>query len=368
MTWQERLKKQIKTVDAIKGELTLSDDETAALKRISERHPMSVTEYYFNLIDKNDIDDPIKKLAIPNANELDDHGQYDTSGEGENTKMTGLQHKYESTALVISTNVCYMYCRHCFRKRMVGYTKDEINRRMAETVKYVKEHEEIDNVLISGGDSFTLRNEEIEDYLKNLTSIKHLDFIRFGTRIPVVFPYRITEDPELLEILKKYNRKKQIVIVTQFDHPREFTDEAKKGIELLQEAGCVIRNQAVLLSGINDNPATMRTLIKKLTQWGIQPYYTFQCRPVKFATGYQVPLSRGLDILKEAKQGMNGIAKGFRYIMSHPYGKIEIFGKTDTEFIFKFQHSKYEKYNEHLFTTPRDESATWLDENLKPMH
>ncbi len=368
MNWQTRMKEQIKTVDGFKDDLNLTEEEVKTLEKISERHPLSTTRYYYDLIDKNDPNDPIRKLAIPNDAELDDHGQYDTSGEGSNTKMTGLQHKYQSTALVLSTNVCFMYCRYCFRKRMVGYTRDEINERMKETVEYVKNNPQINNVLISGGDSFTLRNEEIENYLENLTPIEHLDFIRFGTRIPVVFPYRITEDPALLNILKTYNQKKQIVIVTQFNHPRELTSEAIKGIKALMDAGCVVRNQMVLLSGVNDDIDTLVTLIRGLTKTGIQPYYTFQCRPVKFATGYQVTLSKGLDILKEARKQLNGVAKGFRYMMSHPLGKIEIFGKTDSDFIFKFHHAKHEAYNETLFMKPLDEKATWLDDDLNPMH
>lgn len=247
---------------------------------------------------------------------------------------------------------------------MVGYTEDEILRRMLDTLDYVRKHQEIDNILISGGDSFTLSNSMIERYLKELSSIDHLDFIRFGTRVPVVFPMRIYLDKELLEIFKTYSKIKQIVVVTHFNHPKELTPEAKKGIDALKQVGVIVRNQTVLLKGVNDDPKVLSELLKKLTSFGIHPYYVFQCRPVKYATGYQVPIQTGIDIVTKARQRLNGIAKGFRYALSHVKGKIEIVGVMEDQMIFRFHQFKDDENQEFMFKKPCDKQATWLDENL----
>ncbi|MCF7923578.1 MAG: KamA family radical SAM protein [Candidatus Izimaplasma sp.] len=357
--------KEIRKLEEIYNYDKLTNEDQVKLEEVVKRHPMRIPKYYYNLIDWDDETDPIKKLSVPHILELNASGDYDTSGESTNTKFPGLQHKYSTTALVLSTNVCFMYCRHCFRKRMVGYSREEIMTRMKHTVDYVKSHKEVNNVLITGGDAFTMSNKMIEKYLVNLSEIEHLDFIRFGTRSLVVRPERVYKDHELLKLLEKYNKLKEIIIVTQFNHPKEITEEAKLAINALKEVGCTIRNQAVLLKGINNEPDTLALLLNKLTSVGIHPYYVFQCRPVKFVTHFQVSLSKGIEIIEEAKKKLNGISKAFRYIMSHPRGKIEIFSKTKKDFIFKFHQNKYPEDANKVFIRTIDENANWLDEDLE---
>lgn len=233
--------------------LNLTEDEQQRLDMILERYPMSVTEYYLSLIDFKDIDDPIRKMCIPSISETDMSGELDTSGEFENTVITGMQHKYKETALILSTHQCAMYCRHCFRKRLVGLSDKEIGKYFNQMAGYVREHKEISNVLISGGDSFLNSNERIEELLKLFTPIRHVDYIRFGTRTPVVLPMRITEDEELQNILRQYNRRKQLYVVTQFNHPRELTKEAIASVNCLQKLGVPVKNQTVLLKGGAEN-------------------------------------------------------------------------------------------------------------------
>lgn len=366
LSWKDLLKDNVVSIEDLDKVLHISPEEKEHLIKVAHRHPMRIPKYYFDLIDWSDANDPIKLLAVPNEMELNTAGDYDTSGESTNTKMPGLQHKYNTTALVLSTNVCFMYCRHCFRKRMVGYSAEEINSRLEEASDYIRNQEMINNVLITGGDSFALSNDTIEEYLKHLTEIDHLDFIRFGTRVPVVFPQRIYMDDELLAILEKYGKKKEIIVISQFNHPNEITEEARMGVKALKDIGVTVRNQTVLLKGINDNAATLSKLLSDLTAIGVHPYYVFQCRPVKFVKEqFQVPISKGIEIVSEAKKTLNGVAKGFRYAMSHPRGKIEIFGKTEDKIIFKFHQNKYEKDSDMLFMNNIDEEATWLDEDLK---
>ncbi len=368
LSWKDMLKDNILRVEDLDKVLHMSPEEKERLVQICQRHPMRTTKYYFDLIDWSDENDPIRKLSIPDMMELDESGDYDTSGESTNTKMPGLQHKYAATALVLSTNVCFMYCRHCFRKRMVGYSQDEINQRMEESVSYIENHPEINNVLVSGGDSLALSNEMIEEYLKHLSEIEHLDFIRLGSRVPVVFPHRIFMDDELLSILENYNKKKEIILISQFNHPKELTEEAKKSIKALKNIGITLRNQTVLLKGINDDPNVMKQLLKDLSRNGIHPYYVFQCRPVKYVkSSFQVSLYEGIEIIGKAKDGLDGVSKAFKYAMSHPRGKIEIFGKTDTHFIMKFHQNKFKEDEDRMLMIPIDKSANWLDEDLNPM-
>ena len=158
-SWKDYLKDNIVSIEDLDKVLHISPEEKEHLVKVVARHPMKITKYYYNLIDWSDKNDPIRKLSVPDDIELNESGYDDTSGESSNTKMPGLQHKYKSTSLVLSTNVCFMYCRHCFRKRMVGYSSEEINNRMEEAISYIRDNECINNVLISGGDSFALSNK-----------------------------------------------------------------------------------------------------------------------------------------------------------------------------------------------------------------
>lgn len=366
--WQENLRDNISSLDDLAGKM---DIDLEGLDPIVDQSPMNITDYYFNLIDPDDPDDPIRKMAVPSLEELDPHGDFDTSGESDNTKLSGVQHKYRQTALVLSTNICYMYCRHCFRKRLVGTTQDEIVERLEETVDYISSHPEIDNVLVSGGDSFTLSNKNIEAYLERLSQIDHLDLVRFGTRIPVVFPERIYNDPELLDILDRYNKKKRVLVVTQFNHPKELTEEAGKAVQALKDINIDVFNQTVLLKGVNDKPETLAALMKKLTRMRLVPYYVFQCRPVKHVKNhFQVPLRDGIEVVNGARNMLSGPAKTFRYALSHPRGKIEILGKVqdqEDQMVFKFQQAKDPQDASKTFIRKMGPKDGWFDQDLNPI-
>ncbi len=353
-----------KRAEDISSYIGLDEKEVESMNNLLDDYPMLITDYYFSLIDFDDPDDPIRKMCIPSTLEFNRDGSFDTSGESDNTILPGMQHKYHETALVLSTNKCAMYCRHCFRKRLVGLTTEEVVDHLDEIVDYVNEHKEISNILVSGGDSFMNSNKVLEKYLDKLTGIDHLDFIRFGTRIPVVLPSRISEDQELLEILGKYSRKKQLIVVTQFNHPSEITKEAIKAIQALRDANIEVRNQTVLLGGVNDDPKVLGNLLKSLTSIGVFPYYVFQCRPVKgVVNNFQVPIKRGVEIVEEAKSFQNGLGKSFRYCLSHPSGKIEILGiMPDGQVAFKYHETKDLKDNGRIFTMDLDDETGWLDD------
>jgi len=302
-------------------------------------------------------------MAIPSLNEFSLQGSYDTSGEAENTKLSGLQHKYQQTALILATNKCATYCRHCFRKRLVGLQTKEIIERFEDAADYIKLHKHINNVLITGGDPLVLKNEIIEKFLSILSDFPQLKFIRFGSRAPVTFPSRF-EDDELLELLSSYSLPdRRIYVVTQFNHPNEITKQSIKAVDNLIKSGVIVNNQAVLLKGVNDNPVTLANLLNGLVSIGVNPYYLFHCRPVKrVKMHFQVPICRGIEIVEKAKAHCNGHSKRFKYIMSHRTGKIEILGIFEDEIYFKYHQAKNRKRLGKIFTRPVDESAGWLDD------
>jgi len=363
MPEHKELEEVIDSVEQIAHRLGLSPDETEKLKQIALIHPMRVSPYYLSLINWNNPNDPIRKMAVPSLKEFDLDGLYDTSGEAENTKMPGLQHKYAETALILATNRCATYCRHCFRKRLVGLPTEEIVKRFQDAADYITEHEEINNVLISGGDPLVLSNEVIKKFLDVLTTIDHLSFIRFGSRTPVTLPSRLN-DPELLALFKRYSQiDRRIYVVTQFNHPREITPQSISAASKLINAGVLLSNQTVLLKGVNDDSETLKTLMNNLASIGVTPYYVFQCRPVKrVKTHFQVPICEGVRIVEEAKAKCNGHSKRFKYVMSHKTGKIEILGIMNGRIYFKYHEAKDRKNLGKMFKRRVEEKAGWLDD------
>jgi len=363
MSWDALLQDSISTVDDLVEYLDVNEKERAVLEEICEDHPLRISKYYLSLIDKADCEDPIRRLAVPIIHESRLNGSYDTSGEKSNTVLPGLQHKYRQTAVILATNECAMYCRHCFRKRLVGIDTDEIVKDIQRVSDYIESHKEINNVLITGGDPFVLPTSRIEELLAPLAEIEHLDFIRFGTRVPVTFPSRIVLDKSLREMLESYsNNKTRLYVVTQFNHSKEITEESTEACRLLQDAGIIVSNQTVLLKGVNDESDVLAKLQKGLVQIGVVPYYVFQCRPVKrVKKQFQVPLYKACKIMDETRSKLDGHTKRFRFIMSHPTGKIEILGIKGNQFLFKYHQAKDPMDYGKIFTRKVDKTSTWLD-------
>ena len=366
--WERSLECAYRSIRGLREYFGLTDEEERGLLEIEERYPILIPRYYLDLIDRSDKADPVRKMAVPDLMEFSFGGKKDTSGEGENTVISGMQHKYRETALILTTNQCAMYCRHCFRKRLVGLASGEVAKKIPEMVRYVKSHKEINNILLSGGDAFLNSDATLRTYLESFCSIEHIKFIRFGTRTPVTFPERILDDDgEILALLGEYSRKKEIVVVTQFNHPNEITEKAEAACRALRDSGCLIRNQTVLLKGVNDDPKVLSNLMNGLSGIGVMPYYLFQCRPVEGVKNqFQVPLKKAARIVDEAKKSMSGPAKAFRFVMSHPRGKIEIIGNDQDRMIFKFHQAKNEQDASRIFFMDIKDDDAWL-ENLQPI-
>ncbi len=356
------MKHSIRTVEQLKEYVRIQPDEEEKYAKIIREAPLQVPHYYLKLIDKNDDKDPIKNLILPSMKELSDEGSLDTSGEDKNTKLSGLQHEYDQTALIIPTSTCAAYCRFCFRKRMVGKQSNEIATDLTAAYDYLREHKEIDNVLLTGGDPLTLSTKYLEKIISDLREIDSIKIIRFGTRVPVFLPQRISEDKQLLKAIKQCSDSgKKIYAINHFNHPREITKEAIKAQNDLLEAKAILANQTVLLRGVNDKPEIISELFNKLSYIGVTPYYLFQCRPVKHATHFAVPLGEGYDIYEKAKLGMSGLAKRAKYVMSHYRGKIEIVAVKEGKIYLKFHQARNREDSGKFLVLDLQENSTWID-------
>lgn len=364
MAWQNQLKHSICTIEQLRKLAEPTPAEEKQFSRIIARHPMRVPEYYASLIDWHDPEDPLRRMAVPHADEMDVSGSYDTGGEMQSSKMPGLQHMYAQTALILTTNRCAMYCRYCFRKRLVGLPTEEVIERFGDAAKYIERHTEITNVLLSGGDPLVLGTGVIGRLIDRLSGIRHLRYIRIGTRVPVALPVRIIEDRDLLQMLRRHSRpSRRLHVVTQFNHPDELTPLAVQAIDRLLGAGLVISNQTILLKGVNDEARTLAELQSGLAGVGINPYYVFQCRPVKrVKRRFQVPLARGYRIIEDTKRLLDGPSKRFRYVMSHRSGKIEIVGILGNEIFLRYHQARDASNLGRFFKRYLTEDAGWLDD------
>ena len=316
-----------------------------------------------SLIDWNDPDDPIRQIVIPHLQELDEWGRLDPSSEETYTVMPGLEHKYNSTVLLLVSNVCDGICRYCFRKRLFIEPQREYLRDLPAALDYIQQHEEVTNVLLTGGDPLVLATSKLENIIRQLRKIEHVQIIRIGTKIPAFNPYRIVDDLAFLKMINKYSTaSKKIYVMTHFVHPRELTDLAVKAVHLLQEAGALIANQMPLIRNLNDDPAVLAELLGKLSFIGATPYYIFQCRPAVGNKAYTVPIEQAYDIIEQAKAKVSGLAKRVRFVISHSSGKIEVVGKTQDLIYFKYHRAARDEDSGCFMAFKCNPKAFWFDD------
>ena len=320
--------------------------------------PIKITQHYNSLIDWKNSEDPIKKMVYPSTEEKNPIGVLDPSDEKSNVKIKGLQHKYSQTVLLLISNTCACNCRFCFRRRFVGTSMREIVKDWDEVIKYIGENKEINNALLSGGDPFLLSTDELWYHIYRLSKT-HINFVRIGTRILASLPSRI--DNDLLFMLGEFANN--IIIVTHFNHPRELSHLAIEKIIRLRKIGITLSNQTVLLRGVNNEPHILAQLNEDLVRYGIMPYYVFQQRPALRTLHFAVPIKEGVDIINKSRDLCNGIAKRFRYVMSHTTGKIEILGST-LDGIYLRYHQKKGEQDHKIFYKPIDNDTIWLGKKM----
>ncbi len=341
----------------------MSEKERTELQKVCDKFPFRSNEYYISLINWDDPYDPIRRIIIPTMQELELSGDLDASNEKLYTKIPGLEHKYEHIAVLLINDVCGGYCRFCFRKRLFMDMNDEIERDIGDALEYIRTHRELNNILITGGDPFLFSTAKLEKIIKKLREIEHINIIRIGTKVPAFNPYRILNDPALLEMLENYSTpEKKIYLITHFNQARELTDVAIKAMHLIQKAGVPAANQTPIIRGVNDSPEALAELLDKLSFIGVIPYYVFQCRPTQGNRHLAVPVERSYEIHEQAKMMGTGLSKRSRYVMSHTLGKIEVIGLTGDTIMFRFHRSAEYGRKARIEIFKRNPDAYWYDD------
>ncbi len=363
MTFNRINTRSINRIDQV---ASLNEQEKEALKPVTEKFVFRTNEYYQSLINWNDPHDPIRRIIMPDVQELEEFGEMDASDEASYTVLKGLEHKYNDTALLLVNNVCGAYCRFCFRKRLFTDDNDEVTNDITEAVEYIRAHTEINNVLLTGGDPLIMSTGKLTKIISQLREIEHVRIIRIGTKMTAFDPFRIINDPSLLEMISTYSTpEKKIFVMAHFNHPRELTDVALKGLMLLQKAGAQTVNQSPMIRGVNDNSEVITELFNRLSFNGVLPYYIFICRPTAGNDPFIVPIEESLEIFERSKLNLSGLAKHARLCMSHKTGKIEVVGKTDTQIIFRYHRAPNPLDRGRMMFFDRDPAACWFDDYLK---
>lgn len=350
----------LSSLDSIPG---IGAGEFAALAPVTEVFAFRANDYYLSLIDWDDPADPIRRLIVPSVEELEPWGHLDPSSEHRYTRAPGLQHKYRETALLLVSDACGGLCRYCFRKRLFIEEAREVNKDITEGLAYIRDHPEITNVLLTGGDPLVLGTDRLLEIIGQIRDIDHVEIVRIGTKMPAYNPFRIVNDPELLDMIRDYSTdEKRIYIMAQFNHPRELTDAACRAVALLQDAGAVVMNQTPLIRGINDDPDVLAALFDKLSFIGANPYYVFQCRPAVGNRTFAVPVEESYRIFEQARAICSGLAKRARFVISHATGKIEVLGKTDRYTYFKYNQAADPVDIGRFMVYESNPEAYWFDD------
>lgn len=364
-SWVWQLKNRITTREELVQYMTLTPEEEAGVAHAGQKLAMAITPYFFNLIDRENPNCPMRLQMIPREGEtkVSPGEMLDSLGEDEHSPVPGIVHRYPDRVLFLVTDRCAAYCRYCTRSRLVSNAQDyNFHPEYEQGLRYIESHPEVRDVLLSGGDPLLLSDRKLEHLLARLREIPHVEFIRIGSRIPVFLPQRIT--PELCNIFKKYG---PIWMSIHVNHPREATAELKAACERLAFAGVPLGNQSVLLAGVNDDPDVMKALVHRLLRMRVRPYYLYQMDLITGGSHFKVDVRRGLEIIKSLRGHTTGYAIP-QYVIDAPGGggKVPINPDyveriTDTEIVFR-------NYEGNVFRYPLDAAAEQISEVVDPAY
>lgn len=316
--WHWQIKHRITTREDLSQIIKLTPEEEEGIKKANGKLSVAITPYWATLMDTEDPSCPLRRQAVPVSLEsvASPHEMTDPCAEDRDSPAPHLVHRYPDRVLLLATEHCAMYCRHCTRRRLVGDHQEASNSRSRfdAAIEYIKSNKKVRDVLISGGDPLILEDEEIEDLLQKIRAISHVEFLRIGTRIPVTLPQRITE--KLVTMLKKYS---PLWMSIHFNHPKEITKRCKIACDMLADSGIPMGSQTVLLKGINDRPYIMKKLVHELLQIRVRPYYIYQCDPVKGTQHFRTPVAVGINIMEKLRGYTSGYAVP-TYVIDGPGG------------------------------------------------
>lgn len=319
-SWRWQLKNRITTTARLKDLLPLNKQELGEINLTATECRWAVSPYYLSLIDPENPNDPVKQQCVPSILEYHDPGGYDDPmGEELTSPASAVTRRYADRLIIKITNQCAMYCRHCQRRRAIG-EKDLATprRQLEEALQYVRDNEEIRDVLLTGGDGFMLDNNTIDWLLDEIDAIPHVEIKRIGTRTLVTMPQRI--DDELCEIL---SRHLPLYVNTHFNHPLEVTPRSQEACFKLARAGVSLGNQSVLLKNINNNPLIIRKLNQDLLRAMVRPYYLFHAKAVKGTTHFRTKVEEGIEIMEKLRGYTSGMAVP-TFVVNAPLGNGKI--------------------------------------------
>jgi lysine 2,3-aminomutase len=302
--WQQR--NRVTRMEHLEKVVTVTDEERRAFKESDAMFHMGITPYYAALMDPEDPNCPIRLQSVPKMGELTftPADLEDPLAEERDMPVPGITHRYPDRVLFYTTNNCPVYCRHCTRKRKVADpTSSAAKAQIEGGLKYIEEHKEVRDIVISGGDPLSLSDERLDYLLGRLRAIPHVEIFRLGTRNLVTLPQRITDD--FVKIVRKYH---PVFVNTHFNHPKECTAEAFEACRRVADAGCVIGNQMVLLKGVNDSPPLVKELNHKLLMMRVRPYYIYQCDLAQGISHFRTPVETGLEIIEALRGHTSGLA------------------------------------------------------------
>lgn len=313
--WQ--LRNRVDSLADLDLRLNLTDEERAGVLLAGTKLAMSITPHFFNLIDRDDPDCPIRRQVIPRIEEgwNAPEEMADPCGEDSHMPVPGLVHRYPDRVLFLVTDRCASYCRYCTRSRVVsGVGEQHLETQWEPAFKYLEKHTEIRDVLLSGGDPLLFSDDRLDKILTRLRSIPHIQFIRIGSRIPIFLPQRIT--PELCTMLKKHH---PLFISIHSNHPRELTSEVRDALGRLADSGIPLGNQSVMLRGVNDHVDVQKALVQKLLMCRVKPYYLYQCDLINGSSHLRTPVAEGVAII----EGLRGHTTGYaipQFVIDGPGG------------------------------------------------
>lgn len=316
--WRWQSQNAVRSVRELRELLPFSPEELEAIGALEAEYKLAIPPYYFSLIDTSEPNDPIRLQSVTSPLEAQSTFELeDPLEEDKDSPVPGITHRYPDRVLMVTTHVCTMYCRFCTRKRatMVRGGWDAISRSDERMLEYVRDHPQIRDVIVSGGDPLTLPPAKLKFFLHSLRDIPHVDVIRIGTRVPTTLPQRLY-DPELLDILESAEK---VWIQTHFNHPREITPEVARVCKSLLSRGMPLNNHTVLMKGVNDDLETMRKLMRALLRVKIRPYYLFHCDPVIGAGHFRTSVWKGIELLEGLRGHLSGLAIP-TYVVDSPHG------------------------------------------------
>jgi len=349
--WKWQIRNSFTSLHQLSPFVELSGTEKQVLFSPGVHLPLRITPYYASLLTNPVSGAIIRKAMIPGIEELTvSPGEHtDPLNEESNSPVPHIVHRYPDRVLFLATGFCSAYCRYCTRTHMVAKEKVHFNHGWGQAIDYIRRHNEIRDVLISGGDPLTMSTPMLKNLLTELRNIPHVEIIRIGTKVPVVLPQRIT--PELIRMLKQFH---PLMMSIHFMHPAELTPETSEACVRLADAGIPLGSQTVLLKGINDEVETMKTLMQGLLKIRVRPYYLYQCDPIPGSAHFRTPVSKGLEIIK----GLRGFTSGYavpNFVIDAPGGggKIPLIpdyfqGRTDGNVILKNYEGKIFYYPDNL--------------------